>query len=56
MKVKYNVIIKSSQKQLIISLTSHLETQPHLAINEKATQPPTFLQEYMLPMGNALVF
>ena len=36
-KVKYNGIIKSSQKQPIISLTSHLQTQPHLAIHEKAT-------------------
>ena len=36
-KVKYNGIIKSCQKQPIISLTSHLQTQPHLAIHEKAT-------------------
>ena len=35
-KVKYNGIIKSSQKQPIISLMSHLQTQPHLAIHEKA--------------------
>ena len=31
-----------------------LQTQPHLAIHEKATYPPTFLLEYMLPTGNAL--
>ena len=35
--VKYNGNIKSSQKQSIISLTSHLQTQPLLAIGEKAT-------------------
>ena len=49
--VKYNGKIKSCQKRPIISLMSHLQTQPHLAIHEKAT----FLEEYILPTGNALV-
>ena len=35
--VKYNGKIKNSQKWQIISLMSHLQTQPHLAIHEKAT-------------------